>query len=731
MSACRLAAASLVAALLCVSGADLRAEEGLWPLTAIPAAQVQASHGFTPTAAWLARVRQTTINPSGGCSGTFVSPEGLVLTKFTCVLACMEMQAAVRRSQATFGEACRDKALRRALPLFDILYCAPLDRDEQRLASHAGFLARTRAEEVKCPNRALRQLLSVEDVTDRMKAALDRAGPAGLVEAQRAQTRALQRTCGASDATECAVVPSYDGARFELHKYKVFRDVRLVFAPEELVGKFGLDGPSWGFPQHRFTAAFLRVYENGKPARTPHLTLAERTPQENDPVVLAGYAPGTQRRASLAWLQLIRELTTWNLPFQTELRGIMHQFAAEHFDPIRAATIRRQLDAQVGNQRIIAETINPALLAETAERERVLRARVERDPRMRALYGAAWDALGRHMAVAMRTPNTSIVENATCGSLYGTARDLVRAPAERAKPDGQRLESFVEARLANTERALLRPVTFDERLDSEILAFCFRAFRQELGAGHPIIKKLLEGRTPDEAAADIVQHTRLADVEVRRALWQGGRAAIEGSRDPMVALWRRIDGDVRAARKVLLEEITEPVMRADRQIAQARFEVFGTTEYPEGNGTLRLSFGNVASYVSNGNTIAAFVRLAATFGLATGRPPYQLPARWLEAKADLDLAMPLTFAASTDVVLTPQSGGAADHSGAPLLDRELRVVGMVSDANEAAAGSAFTFKADVARAVVLNAAAIIHVLERVYRAEALVRELRAGNGSDR
>jgi hypothetical protein len=656
----------------------------------------------------------------GGCTGTFVSPDGLVVIHRSCITSCLATSAAATRSKALLGETCRDKALRRALPLFDLLYCAPLDRKERRQTDRASFLAPTPAEEVVCSDRYLRQLLSVEDVTDQMKQALDRPGTVDVLAAERAQSRALQVACSAGGRFECDVAASYEGARYELHRYRAFRDVRLVFSPEATAAGFGVQGSPHTFPQHRFEAAFVRVYDSGRPARTPYLKLAHASPREGDLVFVAGFSPTTARYRSLANLQVMREQGAWTLLLNTEARGTIYQYLKDT-GARTGGRIVDDIDGSVSNMRVALDAINPALLARTQESERLLRARVDQDARLRQRYAQAWDAQARAISDSLRFGRRLVVDSSGCGALFGTAKTLVRAPEERAKPNKDRLNAFTDANLSGTERLVLRPIVFDEDLETEILAFCLRVFRNELGYGDPLIAQMLEGRSPDEAARHLLRHSRLPDLSVRKALWQGGRQAIQASRDPLVMMWRRIDGQLRRTIKQFEDEVLDPLARADRLIGQARYEVYGTNVYPDGNGTLRLRYGKVAGTALPAGNVPAFTPLGALYRLATGRAPFELAAPWHRARPHLDQGLPLAFTTDADAVIAVP--GRSDK-GAPVINRDLTVAGMVSGGNQANAAATFDYDAEAARAVALNSAAILAVLEHVYSAGALVAELR-------
>jgi hypothetical protein len=512
----------------------------------------------------------------------------------------------------------------------------------------------------------------------------------------------------------------YEGARYQLHKYRLFRDVRLAFSPEATVAGFGVQGSPLTFPQHRFEAALVRVYEHGRPARTPFLRMAGTTAREGDLLFMAGFAPATSRYRSLASLQFARESGSWSLLLNTEARGTIYQYLKDRGE--RAPTpLIEEVDGAVTNLRVFLDAITPDLLARTQESERLLRERVDQDPRLRARYGQAWQAEARVMSENLRFRTRLLAETSGCGSLFGTAKALVRVADERAKPNAERLNAFTDANLAGTERLALRPIVFQEDVETELLAFCLRIFRNELGYGDPVVSKMLDGRSPDEAAREMVRHSRLPDLSVRRALWYGGHAAVAASRDPFVLLWRRIDGELRLTVKQYEDRVLNPLTRANQLIGQARFEVFGTSEYPDGNGTLRLRYGKVAGATLSARAVPAFTPLSAMFRLATGRAPFELPPRWHAARPRLRLDLPLAFTADTDVVIAV--GGRTDK-GAPVINKDLSVAGMVTSGNEATAASTFDFDADTARAVVLNGAAILEVLAQVYGADRLVAELR-------
>jgi hypothetical protein len=695
---------ALLASLMLVSSAA-RAEEGLWPIHRFPT----AVEGFSPDQQWRDHVAAAAVEIVG-CSAAVVSPDGLILTDRRCVSDCLARQAVIRRDAALFGQACRDRALRRGLPLFDLLYCARLDRAGQRQTERASFLAQRRQDEIKCLRNDinLRQLVSVQDVTERIKQAVARAPEKDREAAEREALQKVRRECSPGDRVWCNTFALHGGARYEVHKYRIVWDVRVVFSPEAAIAEFGAEGTGFTFPQHRFTAAFVRAYEDGKPLTGPHLTLAAAAPGPDDLLFMAGFAPETKRHSSVASVQLDRELHGWVLPFATELRGILQQYQKRL--PIAA---RRELPelASLSRRRAVLDALTPEVMERREAVERSLRARIDADPRLRARYGQMWEEQRRAMSGFPDEHRAYLViDRFGLGDLSDWARTLVRVAD--GPLDNRRAEA---AWLLSSHR-------FDAGEETEGLAFMLRSLADEIGSHDPLTQKILQGRTPDEAAAQMVRRSRLPDVRFRRALVEGGRPAIDAADDPFIALWRAIDADALAARARYDREVRDPIDHTERQIRQARFEIFGTAEYPEGDGTLRLRWGHLAGFVAHGKPVPALVRLGDVFPLATGSKPFALPRTWTDARPRLDLQRPLAFAADTDPVIAPDRRD--QDVGAPVFDKDLRLLGMVSGGNAPVAGSSFDYQPD-ARAVVLSSAAILEVLDKVYGAHALVEELSA------
>jgi hypothetical protein len=706
-----------------LASTTVAADEGLWPMDDFPAERVEKAYGFRPDGSWMKRLRGALVD-FDGCSGTFVSANGLVLTSEHCVQRCLEKQTALRRNEATFGELCRDAAVRRALPLFDTLYCARLEEQEHHDSLKAGLLTRAPSEEVPCPGATVRQLLSTQNVTDRVKRALEGVPEKQAQEALQTVSRELERECRAAGTALCDVNALYGGAQFELAKYRVYRDVRVAFVPEQSLAEFGVERTNFYFPRHSFPASFIRIYENGRPVSSVPLRLSEASPREGQLVFLGGTPATTSRMQPAAALESQRNGIDVFLPVLTEARGLLRDLTLRMDKPNpMMGNVLKGLDLNIQQGRANLRFLSPQLIERRRTEDRDLKIRVLAQPRLKSAYANAWDVIDSVWASAVDTHlDYTLLEDSNFGMLFSFARTLVRAADERQKPNNQRLWPFTDQALPETESSVLAPYMFDEGLDTELLALYFRILQEQLGDRHPVVKKILSGRSPDAAAHELVSRTSVYDIRARKKLWTGGKAAIDASNDPLIALLREIDPATRAIKRRFDEEVEGPLLQASRAFSQARFEVYGASRYPDGNGTTRLRYGKVQGYSRAGSTVAPMTELSGLFGLATGRAPFELPERWLQAKPSLELSMPLNFCADTDGVF-----GTWENSdyGSPLLDKDLQVVGMAVGGNEAAQGAPYAYDAQAGRTVALNVAAILHVLQNVYHADRLVEELRA------
>jgi hypothetical protein len=694
---CGRAAGVLAAALLVLAGlagasfpGPAHADEGMWTFDNFPTAAVKAKYGVTIDQAWLDRVRGAAVRLSTGCSASIVTATGLVLSNHHCVRDCAQ-----QHSTATVDYV----------------------KD--------GFLAQRREDERLCAGMVAEVLSSITDVTPGVTAAA--AGKTGqaFIKARDAQIAVVEKEgcAGKEQQYRCQVITLYQGGQYKLYTYRKYTDVRLVFAPEGDTAFFGGDPDNFNFPRYDLDCSFVRLYEDGKPAVTAdHLRWSTTAPPDGAPVFIAGNPGTTQRLLTAEQLATVRDVSLPDtLILLSELRGRLLRFAAESPEHARIADdtlfgIENSFKALSGQE---AALVDPALITAKRASELKLKATVEKNPKLAKEIGDPWADTARAQArlKALYRPYAFLEARAGIQSdLFGYARALVRAAQERVKPNGERLPEYTDSRLALLSKRLLDPRPVYPELEQLLLGFWLSKLRENLTADSPATRLFLGKDSPETLAAQL-SRSRLGDPAVRKALWDGGVAAVQSSDDPMIQFVLRTDEASRAVRKQYEEEVSGPVAEAAQRIARARFAVYGTSVYPDATFSLRLSYGKVVGWEHEGAVVGPFTYYSGLWDRATGQAPFALMPRWQGAQGKVASHTVFNFVSNNDII-----GG---NSGSPVIDAEGRVVGAVFDGNIHSLGGAFGFDDRANRAVSVSTAAITEALRNIYGAQSLVAELTA------
>jgi V8-like Glu-specific endopeptidase len=681
---------------LCLSSAF--ADEGMWTFNNFPAAKVEQAYGFRPGQAWLDHIRMSSVRIAGGCSASLVSAEGLVMTNHHCARSCIENLS---------GLAHKD-----------------YNRD--------GFLAKTEADEARCPGMEMNQLVAITDVTARVQDATRAVPPERFNDVQRATLAAIEKECGTGDDVRCEVVTLYQGGRYDLYKYRRYQDIRLVFAPEDRIAFFGGDPDNFNFPRYDLDVSMVRIYgSDGKPLKNAeHLSWSDGKLKDGDLTFVSGNPGGTSRGLTLAQFDDERDD---KLPRQllmlADERGYVAQYQERGAEEKRQSNdllfgIENSLKVYKGRHEALADEVFHDQLAAN---ERALRDRVMADPALAQPYGGVWDAIAALVQKdrTYRTEYSQLESGVRGSSLFTIARNLLRHADEVAKPNGERLREFGESRLPQMKAATLVNKPIYDEMEISMLTWSLTRMRAELGADHPIVKRVFGKRSPAQIAVDVVTHTRLKDLQVdangnptggyRKQLWDGGKAAVDASHDPMIELVRALDPDARAIRKKVETEVDGPMKRQQELLAKARFAVYGDSTYPDATFTLRLSYGTVKGWQEGDHAVAPFTDIAGAFDRATGADPFRLPDSWIKAKGRLDLATPMDFVTTNDII-----GG---NSGSPLVNRQGEVAGLIFDGNIHSLGGDYGYDPLLNRAVAVDSAALLEAMDKVYGAGRIVKEL--------
>jgi hypothetical protein len=668
------------------------ADEGMWTLDHPPLKALQERHGFTPTPEWLEHVQQASINFGGG-SGAFVSPDGLALTNHHVAMGQLAKMSS---------------------PAHDYL------RD--------GFFARTRAEEIRCPDLELKVLMSSRDVTAEVRVAEDSAAADSGRAARRRTVMARLEREGSRDGLRGEVVTLYDGGEFWLYRYKVYRDVRLVCAPEEQAAFFGGDLDNFCYPRHDLDFAFFRVYEDGQPVHPRHwFRWSLPGLHEGDLVFVAGNPGSTRRLRTVAQLdfELGRDLPL-RIRLNEERLAACRAYAARGAEPARQVRDRvRTLENNLKRWRgFVAVLSDTAAMPARRAAEAALRQRIARNREATRLATGTWERIAAAMQEQGRRETEYLARDfKRLSRLLDFADGIVRYAAETRRPDGERLEEYREDKLASVRFRLLSPAPIHPEMEEMLLGVALQQCQDLLGRDDAFVRLALGGRGPQVVAHELVAGTKLGDVAVRRALLDGGARAVAASRDPLIVWARRLDGPYRELRR-WHEEKVEAVEALDNgRIARARFVLDGRATPPDATGSLRLSYGVAAGYpeltteVPWTTTFHGLYDRSLGFG---GRPPFDLPERFVTHRDELRLDTPLDFVCTADII-----GGS---SGSAVLDREGRYAGLVFDGNVEAFAWDYFYTDAQARCVAVQSGALIEALRHVYDMGGLADEIEAGAG---
>ncbi len=660
----------------------------MWTFDAPPLDYWETRYGFKPDEEWLDHLRLASVRLPG-CSSSFVSADGLVMTNHHCARGCV---AAVSPPETNY--------------------------------LRTGFAAGSREAEPICPGMYVDQLVSIEDVTARIRDRVT-AGDAPAQVAQReAAVEALEEECAAETGLRCQVVAFYNGGMYSLYTYRRYDELRLVFAPELEIAHFGGDPDNFTYPRFALDVAFLRAYENGAPVEPEHwLEWSAAGAGAGEVVFVVGNPGSTGRLLTLAQMEYLRDVSYPALLDRLETRlAILRALAAE--SPEAARRYETAILGAENSVKAVGGYLTGLRDESIMERKRAFeddfRARVQADPELSERYDEAWDRIADAQLelATFATPARYYELDGT--RILDYALTAVRLARQSGLPEGERLQGYQPERIDRVRQFLLRDQDVDRALEQAQLAAWLEAARRELGPEDALVRTLLDGRSPEAAATTIVEGTRLDDVELRRALVEGGLDAIRAAGDPALqaALALEPTATSYARRAADLDAV---ISASSEKLGEAIYAAYGRSLPPDATFTLRISDGVVTGFPMNG-TIApyktVFYGLFARAASFDHEAPFQLPQSWKAAEPRLDMSTPMDFVATADII-----GG---NSGSPVVNRDGEVVGVVFDGNIQMLPNRFIFTDEISRSVSVHSDAIIEALRKVYDAGHIADEIEGG-----
>lgn len=693
----------LVLVLTMTAVPSIHGDEGMWLFNNPPLQQLKTKYNFSPDAKWLEHLQKSSVRFNSGGSGSFVSADGLVMTNH---------------------HVGADDLQKLSTPEKNYL------RD--------GFHARTKAEEIKCKGLELNVLQSIQDVTAEVMAAVKPdMPPAEAFKARQAKISELEKAAADPKANLRAdVVTLYAGGQYHRYLFKKYTDIRLVFAPEKAIAFFGGDPDNFEYPRYDLDICFFRVYENDQPIKPEHhLNWSPNGTKEGELIFVSGHPGRTNRLNTFAELSYLRDtgypamlarlnrvevlLNSWvNRSEANRQKGEDELFG-----------IQNRRKARIGG---LGGLLNPTLMGrkqaeedriKTYVRNRLMQRDVKSSEEQAMLDGAtkAFDTIAKaEKERAKLIGDVNFFESglAFYTDLFPIARTLVRAAEEKEKPSGERLPEFADARLPSLEFRLFTDAPIYDDFEILKLTDSLTLLATTYGADNPLVKKILAGKSPSERAFQLVTESKLKDPAVRKKLYEGGKAAIDESKDPMIEVVKMIDSKARELRKTMETLVDEPKRGAYAALAKTRYAMDGANTYPDATFTLRLSYGTVKGYKELGKEVPAYTTFEGLYARSKeqgNKDPFELPKRWETQKSKLNLSTPLNFVSTADII-----GG---NSGSPVVNRAGEVVGIIFDGNIQSLVLDFIYTDEQARAVSVDSRGIIEALRKVYDATELVTEL--------
>ncbi len=658
----------------------------------------------------------------GGCSASFVSPDGLVVTNHHCVTGSLQYNS----------------------------------RPEENLLKD-GFLAKERGEErFAGPTARIFVTTAFTDVSAQMRDGLASL-PDDLARHRALETREKQLVAACEKGrpeVRCSVMSYFGGLEWSLVEQLEIRDVRLVYAPPASIGNYGGEIDNWRWPRHTGDFAFYRAYvgKDGKPAdhsaenvpfRPPHVLKLARTPlQPGDPVMVAGYPARTNRLTTAAEA---REAVEWEYPYtidfcETYLKELEAQKKLDAGVGIKAEPLIRGLSNWLTNTKgQVDGLVKDGLAAKKAAKEAELRAWIDADPARKAKWGHALGKLDELYAESRkhREAEATMRELSRLVRLYGAASTILRNAEERPKPDADRHPDYQARNQKRLEQGLVQMTRqYDAKLDTAMLSLVVeRELRlpesKRPGIAEALLGKKLTGPggTPEArraAIAKAVAESKLGDEATRVALLSKASVAELGkSRDPMIRLAVALRPTAKAAedRGYALAGASSLVRPL---FVEAMRERAGGMLAPDANRSLRITYGTVRGYAPKPGApvFEPFTKLSGVVAKNTNEDPFDAPKALLDAVAagkvgpyvDAKLGeVPVNFLADLDI-----TGG---NSGSATLDARGELVGLAFDGNYESMASDWLFIPEVTRSIHVDLRYMLWVLDAVSNADALLGEL--------
>lgn len=675
------------------------ADEGMFTFDNPPLKIIKEKYGFELTDEWLKNAMLSCVRFNNGGSGSFVSPDGLVLTNHHIGFDCIQKISTPEKDYIK-----------------------------------TGFIAIERNDELPCPDLEINVLISMEDVTQRvLNSVKDAKREAEKGKLRKKEIAKIEKECSEKTALRCNVITLYGGGEYVLYKYRKHTDVRLVLAPEQQIAFYGGDPDNFTYPRFDLDFAFFRVYENGMPYNSPHyFKWSKGGATEGELVFVIGNPGTTARLMSVSQVEFEKNVRTPNrLRSFNKVLKVLKEYASKSEENARQTKESIFMyENAIKFYKGLDEGLKDGSLIEKKKKDeedflKLLKKYPQLYSEVKNAFKKISQAQKEHQKFHVEK---YIVETSMVGrsELLRRAIQIIQMIPEKKKTNEERLEEYRDSNLHSLELELYSTAPIYKGVEEINLLNSIDETLEILGKDHPFILTILNGRSPSMIAKEAVLETKLYDVSERKKLVSEGEKMsieewnkkIKEHNDPMIQLALKIDPYLRELKKRYEDKVEAIEKTEGQKIAIARFKIYGKDKPPDATFTLRLAFGVVKGYEAEGSVVpykTNFYGLYGRWASFEGNPPFDLPPRYIEKKEKLDLSTPLNFVSTADIV-----GG---NSGSPVINKNGEIIGLIFDGNIQSHILRYFYTEEKARAVAVHSSGIIESVKKVYEAKKIIEEL--------
>lgn len=669
----------------------------MWTFEDYPQNYIKSTYGFNASEEWLNHVRLSALRFGNGCSASFVSGSGLIMTNHHCVDGMLES----------------------------------VQKEGENIPKN-GFFAASLADERKIPNLFVDQLALIEDVTAPVLEAMNSGKTdAEKIEKRSAKIKELETSYGENTGLVCKITSLYNGGKYSIYGYKRYNDIRLAYSNERVVGLYGGDPDNFTYPRYDADFAFVRAYdETGKPVQSENFfKFSQNGAEENELLFVVGNPGSTQRLKTVSQLEYYRDVTYKNNVFLlNRLYSIYDELIAE--EPAKADEYRGQ-QFFIGNSSKVSKGVlaglqDPVFMARKKDFEKKLKDAVMSKPELKEKFGHLWEGIAQARNEARKIAFELIaysISPRTSPSYLALARKIVALATDLKKPESDRAPENKEDKLEATINALF-PLQHNVNMDKKLTALMADLMILNIGKDNALVKKMFNGLEGKDAAEYALKNSVLTSKEKVVEFAKNDPDAILNSSDPFI--YYVVNTQEKAKEfTARSKEIQTTEQALESQLGQVLFTVYGTSIPPDATFTLRISDGVMKSYNYNGTiapTITTFYGMYDRYYSHKKQYPWDLPARWVKLNADFDLSTPFNFISTNDII-----GG---NSGSAIINTKAEVVGAVFDGNMESLSGNFIYTTEANRTISVASQGIIEILQDLVNAKRISEELKNGKIPD-